>query len=724
LSNNLKGDLEMTRKMLVVALALTASMLVATNVFAAPCDGGAQFAFNGVGSSAQTNSLAYAAKTLTNDTTQSPTYNLISFKSWPITDKGPSTPVSDNANPWIVWDFNNVCNVYMYWQTDSGIGVKDFFRYEKYLSSNGKTYTSVAAASGAAGSLTHTSNIPGLPDSQTTLPSAILTLVNGNPEALADANVNYKTSGGNYCGNVSSVTTAQFRCYFNVAGTDIRPEDALFAFTRALTTYNGLDYSTAGGTKVGTGQLTGMGYNNTACGGDGVNPTGKVGCPLKDAFGQNDNFNVVTFKLSGTDPLKSGTLPGYTTLSAGASPLIPFVRNGTVFGNKTAGVYDYHDINRRTLAQVFSGYTHCTGDLLTNGAGGPGSPIQVVQREVPSGTYNAWEFTAVRTVGGGGNPAADPGPPISAEYNGQEQFNDPGVSPSLSGCSYDVSNKYPQANCFDPFFWTPTTSRCSGSTGNIPVRLRAVGTGHLVSATLGKFNTGNSGNTTVDNSIGYAFWSYGNFDPLCSGIASGGTTCTGSFIGHYLTVDSIDPLFSTSGDNPNPTANDPPVCDITGSTPTCFLLPFTHIKDGSYPLWSLLRLVTFAPVSGKTITPPTVIDLLASQEQTVVSLGLSDYVPFLTNLSTTGSGLWKGDLNLFVFRSHYAQSGVQPANGHKGCTAAPPNQFKGVNIQGGKAGAATCLVDFGGDEGGSVLTVQSDADFVLDWSKEEYNLRQ
>lgn len=714
----------MTRKMLVVALALAASMLVATNVLAAPCDGGAQFAFNGVGSSAQTNSLAYAAKTLTNDTTQSPTYNLISFKGWLITDKGPSTPVTDTANVWVIWDFNNVCNVYAYWQTDSGVGVKNFFRYEKYTSTAGKIFTSVAAAFGNVGSLTSKSIVPGLPDSSATLPTTIQTLINGTPESLADSNTNFKTSGGNYCGNVSTVTTAQFRCYFNVAGTDIRPEDALFAATRALTSYNGLDYSSTGGTKVGTGQLTGLGYNTSTCGGDGLNPTGKVGCAIKDSFGQGSTFNVVTFKLSGTDPLKTGTLPGYTTLSAGASPIIPIVHDGTVLGHKTAGAYDYRDINRRTLAQIFSGYTHCTGDLLTSGAGGPGSPLQVVEREPLSGTYNTFEFTAVRTLGGGGNPAANPGPPISAEYNGQEQFIDIGTGggalPTLAGCSYDGTGKYPQANCGDPLFFTPTTSQCPGGANNIPVRLRAIGSGNAVSATLAKANTGNSGNTTVDNSIGYAFWSYGNFDPLCSGIASGGTTCTGSYIGHYLTVDSIDPLFNTPADNPVATSYDPPVCDLTGSTPTCFPIAFTHIKDGTYPLWSLLRLVTFAPVSGKTVTPPTVIDLLASQEKTVVSSGLSDYVPFLTNLSTTGSGLWKGDLNLFVFRSHYAQSGVQPANGHKGCSGT----FTGVNIQGGKAGATACLVDFGGDEGGGVLTVQSDADFVLDWSKEEYNLRQ
>jgi hypothetical protein len=86
----------------------------------------------------------------------------------------------------------------------------------------------------------------------------------------------------------------------------------------------------------------------------------------------------------------------------------------------------------------------------------------------------------------------------------------------------------------------------------------------------------------------------------------------------------------------------------------------------------------------------------------------------------TSTGAWTGDLNLFVFRSHYAQSTIKPANGHKGCNGV----FTGINLQGGKVGASTCLVDFGGEVGGSVVTVQSDVDYVADWNTEEYDVRQ
>jgi hypothetical protein len=229
----------------------------------------------------------------------------------------------------------------------------------------------------------------------------------------------------------------------------------------------------------------------------------------------------------------------------------------------------------------------------------------------------------------------------------------------------------------------------------------------------------------VDNSLGYSFWGYGNLAPLCN-TTGGTTTCPGSYIGHYLTVDSIDPLFTTPGgaldSTPNPAgAYNPPYCNVNGVSQTCFAIPFTHVKDGSYPLWSLLRVVTFSPVSAKEATPIPVLNMVAEAELTTASDGLSDFVPFLSDLTgNTTTGVWTGNLNLFAFRSHYVQSSIKPANGHKGCNGV----YTGINLQGGKASATTCLVDFGGDVGGSVLTVQADTDYVTDWTSEEYDVRQ
>jgi hypothetical protein len=82
--------------------------------------------------------------------------------------------------------------------------------------------------------------------------------------------------------------------------------------------------------------------------------------------------------------------------------------------------------------------------------------------------------------------------------------------------------------------------------------------------------------------------------------------------------------------------------------------------------------------------------------------------------------VYTGNLNLFVYRAHFKQSLISAANGHKGCSGT----FTGVSLQGGKPNASTCLVDAGGDMGGSVLTVQSDVDFDADFSTEEYNPHQ
>src|SRR6266850_2555000 len=122
---------EMKRKMLVVALAVMASLLVATNAFAATsiyCTGGANLKFVGVGSSAQTNALAYAAKNVVNGAHGG--YALISFKGTSITDKR-ATLTDTGFTTWIVYDptaTSTACDAYVYFQTDSGVGVKKIGR--------------------------------------------------------------------------------------------------------------------------------------------------------------------------------------------------------------------------------------------------------------------------------------------------------------------------------------------------------------------------------------------------------------------------------------------------------------------------------------------------------------------------------------------------------------------------------------------------------------------
>jgi len=746
----------MTKKNLLATLAFMTSLLLTTNVFAgtAQCTGGVNLRFVGVGSSAQFADLAYAADNLL--TTAHGSFALISFKGSTITDKRAS--LSDTGlSTWVMWDptaTTSPCDAYVYFQTDSGVGDKDFFAYETFTATastvtSAQDFKSIAAAYASipTGVISAGNLIPGLSDNSTDpngVPATLQTALNTTPETYV--NQPDPPQPLKYCGNLATTRTSEYYCYFNAAGTDIRPEDALFAVTRALTAYNGLSYPN---TKVGTGSLSGLGYGTGAGCATG---TSKVGCGIEDSFLNGSTapavFNVVTFALSGTDPISGGSIPSYTTLSVGAAPVIPIVANtdtgASDFGHTYTDAagntnYTFNDINRQTLAQIYSGYTHCTGDILSSGASSSdaGEPIQVIEREPLSGTYNTFEFTAVRTLSGSANPAQNTSEPVSNDDSGQEQFNNPNLYPNLSGCSYN-SGGYPDANCFNPLYLTLGGTKCAGTSGGtypgLPIRLRAIGTGEMVKAVTQQLNKSGSGSTTVFNALGYAFWSYGNLNPLCSSIS--GTSCTGTWRGHYLTVDGIDPLFATEGGefdngygntgNPSPRnapynpsgAYNPPVCDLKVGT-KCFAIPFTHMFDGKYPLWSLLRTVTFANVTNKLATPAGVLDMIANEEIASVTDGLSDFVPFL-NTVTGSNGVYTGNLNLFVYRAHYKQSSVNPANGHKGCSGV----FTGVSLQGGKPGASTCLVDAGGDVGGSVVTVQSDVDFDADFSTEEYNPHQ
>src|SRR5262249_34661223 len=146
-------------------------------------------------------------------------------------------------------------------------------------------------------------------------------------------------------------------------------------------------------------------------------------------------------------------------------------------------------------------------------------------------------------------------------------------------------------------------------------------------------------------SIGYAFWSTGNFAAVVSNTK-------------YLTVDGVDPLFpSYQG----------------GFIPTCVapcpgIVTFDNVKNGSYPIWNILRVVTTSPV------PAGVNGLIIAAQTQVINV--PDFVPITA---------------MQVFRSHYTQSGRSAANGHK-----------------------TGTKESGGDVQGAVFTVQADLDNIAD----------
>jgi ABC-type phosphate transport system substrate-binding protein len=277
----------------------------------------------------------------------------------------------------------------------------------------------------------------------------------------------------------------------------------------------------------------------------------------------------VAYNISGNDPITGqAVIHPVSTTNVGAQAVLIAV-NSTDTSVAGLGNAAFNNVDRFVAAGVFSGVLSRTRDLIPS-TGLPDVPMTILTREPTSGTFNTFEFTIVRSV------------ETEAGYNPASQ--EKGV----------------------------------GGTANNPLnitladgakRQRVVGTGEMVSE-LG----------LLPDSIGYAFWSFGNFAPDV-------TTA------RYMTIDGVDPLNAT----------------YTGGTfPTCTapcpgVVTFPHIIDGSYPSWNVLRVVTKMPV-------PTGISSLITAAQTQV-LQIPDFVP---------------ENQLEVFRSHYTQAGITGKNGHIG----------------------------------------------------------
>ncbi len=169
--------------------------------------------------------------------------------------------------------------------------------------------------------------------------------------------------------------------YINVALTDLRPEDALFATTRALAKLNKTNWS-------------GLGY---------IGPNATIGAPIYTAQGTGTQATPVKFGLSGqSDPITGITVPPYTTIPVGAAQVIFVLNNGGTFSSSTANlITGVGTKGPFPLAHLFDGTT--TADTDNAAFGGPGdgagTPLTLFLREPLSGTENVAEFTLFRTTG-------------------------------------------------------------------------------------------------------------------------------------------------------------------------------------------------------------------------------------------------------------------------------------------------------------------------------------
>jgi hypothetical protein len=513
----------------------------------------------------------------------------ITSKSFTLTDTRGSgasgVSITDKAAGWVAWQ-GPTCSspgasVIYYINTDSVVGNRCFF--------GNPSCTVTLAASPTIGS-----PFPGTTNTAT-LPASISTAVNNT--------------------------------HINVAATDIRPEDAMFATLRALTP--------CGNPVVASSQYLGLGYQITSTPNQGTAITGAGASATWTVGGFADNlggsFNVANFAIAGNDPasgaaIANGTGNGWVVTAVGAAPIVVTVspKNGAGLGSLAVT-----NVNRATLAGLLDGTYGAVQDLIPQGNVASGQvPINVVIREPLSGTFNTMEYAIPNSVEN--QTSQEVGLAALATHNGTTTFP-PFNCATLGGTWATTANPLQETNAH---------------TGYSSTRTRAIGTGNMLKIVFGGSDT-----------LGYAFWSQANFASATAGNAK------------YLTVDGIDPIQETWTDGTIPvTAN-----GLLGN------VSFTHVKDGSYPIWSILRLVSSNANS-------SAVAALATAAQTFVTPAYPDFV------IASGS-----NSQLLTVRSHFSPPGVT----YPGNSGAPSN---------GDAG----LPEAGGDVGGMVYSQQADNDYAID----------
>jgi hypothetical protein len=447
---------------------------------------------------------------------------------------------------------------------------------------------------------------------------------------------------------IPSAVLSAIQTTFTAAISDVRPEDAKFEVNRILATFS------ASG--------TGLGYGNPAnatCfqSPDSWTVSNILGCPIYGTWGGRSV--PVQYSLTGTDPFTAKAAWKYKTIEVGAEPII-FVYNAS--NANGLGVLDadgnvaFKNLNRITAAEVFNGALGRGQDLDPSLAAAlqgisTNPPVFPILREPLSGTMTTTEFNVFRSV---------------------EMLKDlPNAASQETGVNLGNSCAL-NSNCPDPLYLPGPGSS---------IRYRAIGTGAEIS---GVSNVG--GVKHIADSIGYAFFSFGNVNPI------GGS----SGVGRYVTLDGVDPINAAYGtyvsDGVTYNPGQLPLCLAPCTAPGGTSLP--NVRNGSYGAWSIIRAVSDATGINLTNT-----QALVTAAQNEVNNTTADFVPFVCKDTT---GLCTGEPGLHVFHSHFTPAGVAgaPHNGN------------------------TTSTESGGDVHGAVFTNQADLDFHADTGLELLKIRQ
>jgi hypothetical protein len=310
------------------------------------------------------------------------------------------------------------------------------------------------------------------------------------------------------------------------------------------------------------------------------------------------------FAIVGTDPITGQSIRASQTLSVGADPVVVIVNAQQGNGTNSGHFGDS------------SSYFNINRRDLTLALNG-GYAFTKDTTAVPGQATVAMNILLREPMSGTYN-TLEFNIPRNAESNSTQELN---VNPATG-----QGTTCPAAPCGNPL----NLSNGSGT------RKRVIGTGEMV-AQIGTAANGDA--------LGYAFWGVGNLAGQSPAI-------------RYLQVDGVDPINASYVDGTLPTC----------TAPCPGIVSLTNVANGSYPAWTILRIVTFHKA------PAGVTALLGvAQSQAVTTY--PDFLP----VNEMG-----------VLRSHYKQSG-----------------FGGSNHSGGGCSFA----ESGGDVGGAVLSIQGDQDF-------------
>jgi hypothetical protein len=290
------------------------------------------------------------------------------------------------------------------------------------------------------------------------------------------------------------------------------------------------------------------------------------------------------------------------------------------------GISQATDIPFSSLNEFFTGIYGRATDLQ-----GPSvaNPVVALIREPLSGTYNTFEFAG----------------PNSNEFKTTQEIN----NCNAAGTVKQNPLNSPSAN-----------GKVAGAR-----RLRAIGTGQVTAALINPVFCA----AGVADCIGYWFWSSGNAQAFTAANQK------------YLTLDGVDPLFSSYSANPNGPGVIP-----TQSNGGLAAINFANLQAGDYRIWSAVRVVS-TPAAVATVT--NLINGMIA-----LPITANDFI-HVSQIKT-----WK---------SHFEYPG-QPT--------IPLGQNNGQSISGGNdlCNLAAATPESGGDAGGMPIYKVGNNHFCVDYN--------